>query len=130
MPLQNRVTPLSEIVAMPARGTMLGNRGCLHDARQRLTKRRWTMYSWVACVLEFKNRRRKLMQPQRYTELFFLDEPTSLAAGHRPCGECRRPDYLHFMECFRRGNDMANADRHAIDRRMQEDRIVTRSHAQ
>jgi len=130
MPLQNRVTPFGEIVATSARGTMLGNRGCLHDHGRRLTRRRWTMYSWVACVLRFKNRRRQLMQPDRYTELFFLDEPTALAAGHRPCGECRRADYLRFMECFRRGNEMADADRHAIDRRMQADRIEPRSHRQ
>lgn len=130
MPLQNRVTPFGEIVATSARGTMFGNRGSLHDEHRHLTKRRWTMYSWVACVLEFKNRRRSLMQPNRYTELFFLDEPTALAAGHRPCGECRRTDYKHFMACFRRGNAMPQADRHAIDRRMQADRIDTRSHAQ
>lgn len=130
MPLQNRVTPLGEIVATAARGTMMGNRGCLHDAARRLTRRRWTTYSWVACVLAFKDRRRTLMQPNRYTELFFLDEPTALAAGHRPCGECRRADYLRFMNCFRRGNAMTDADRHAIDRRLQTDRIEARSHRQ
>ena len=130
MPLRNRVTPLGEIVAMTARGTLMGNRGCLHDGQQRLTGRRWTTYSWVTCVLDFKNRRRALMQPNRYTELFFLDEPTALAAGHRPCGECRRADYLHFMDCFRRGNAMPDADRHAIDRRMQADRIAPYSHRQ
>ncbi len=130
MPLRNRVTPLGEIVAIAARGTMMGNRGCLHDGNRRLTRRRWTTYSWVACVLDFKDRRRALMQPNRYTELFFLDEPTALAAGHRPCGECRRADYLRFMECFRRGNAMDGADRHAIDRRLQADRIAPRNHAQ
>jgi hypothetical protein len=130
MPLQNRVTPLGEIVAIAARGSLMGNRGCLHDGQQRLTRRRWTTHSWVACVLAFKNRRRPLMQPNRYTELFFLDEPTALAAGHRPCGECRRADYLRFMDCFRRGNAMTDADRHAIDRRLQADRIAPRSRAQ
>jgi len=130
MPLQNRVTPRGEIIATTARGTLFGNRGCLHGHSRQLQRRRWASYSWVACVLQFKNRRRVLMQPGRYTELFFLDEPTALAAGHRPCGECRRQDYRHFMNCFRAGNAMPDADRHAIDRRLQTDRIQQRSHAQ
>jgi hypothetical protein len=93
MPLQNRVTPLSEVIATPERGLVYGNRGCLHDAggairRQHSTRR------WIACRLRFKERRRHpLRAPGRYTELFFLDEVTALAAGHRPCAECRRADY-------------------------------------
>lgn len=96
MPRQNRVTPFSGLIATEARGTLFGNRGCLHDAEGRLTGRRWTQWSWVTCLLEFKGRRRRLMQPNRYTELFFLDEATAFAAGHRPCGECRRADYRAF----------------------------------
>ena len=96
MPLQNRVTPFSRIVESIDRGTLMGNRGCLHDGERRLTGRRWTTRAWVTCTLSFNGRRRQLMTPGRYTELFFLDEPTALAAGHRPCGECRRTAYLAF----------------------------------
>lgn len=97
MPLQNRVTPEGEIVAFSARGTMMGNRGgALHTAAQKLGRKRWASKQWICCRLEFKGRRRALMQPGRYTELFFLDEATALAAGHRPCFECRRQDALWF----------------------------------
>lgn len=93
MPLQNRVTPEGEIVAVSARGTFMGNRGgCFHKPDQTLTRSRWKSRAWITCVLEFKNRHRTLMQPNRYTELFFLDEVTAIAAGHRPCFECRRAD--------------------------------------
>jgi hypothetical protein len=74
----------------------MGNRGCLHDAEGRLTRRRWTTQAWIACRLAFKGRRRTLMTPGRYTELFFLDEATAFAAGHRPCAECRHKDYTRF----------------------------------
>ena len=104
MPLQNRVTPFGEIVADPARGTMFGNRGgCLHDEAKRLRRRRWASRAWICCVLQFKGRRRALMQPNRYTELFFLDEATAFAAGHRPCFECRRADALRFRDAFGAG---------------------------
>jgi hypothetical protein len=94
--LQNRVTPLSELVADPARGLVYGNRGCLHDGRGRI-RRRYDGRRWIACRLQFRDRRRtSLMQPGRYTELFFLDEATAFAAGHRPCAECRREDYDRF----------------------------------
>jgi len=96
MPLQNRVTPLGELVADRARGLVYGNRGCLHDDEQRI-RRSWQVKRWIACRLEFKGRTRELMQPGRYTELFFLDEATAFAAGHRPCAECRRPDYDRFV---------------------------------
>jgi hypothetical protein len=97
MPLQNRVTPEGEIIATPHRGLMLGNRGgCFHRPDRTLEARRWASRQWIACVLQFKERRRKLMQPNRYTELFFLDEATALAAGHRPCFECRRADAQRF----------------------------------
>jgi hypothetical protein len=94
--LQNRVTPLGELVAEPARGLVYGNRGCLHDANGRI-RRPFAVERWIACRLEFRGRRRSpLLQPGRYTELFFLDEATAFAAGHRPCAECRRPDYDRF----------------------------------
>ncbi len=93
MPLQNRVTPLGDLVADPARGLVYGNRGCLHDASGRI-RRRYSGKRWIACQLEFKGwRRTPLMQPGRLTELFFLDEATALAAGHRACAECRREDF-------------------------------------
>jgi hypothetical protein len=97
MPRRNRVTPLGEIIAHPARGLVFGNRGCLHDDEGRV-RRSHAGRLWIACRLTFKDRRRDLMQPGRYTELFFLDEATALAAGHRPCAECRRKDYVRFVE--------------------------------
>jgi hypothetical protein len=96
MPHRNRVTPLGELVASEARGLVYGNRGCLHDARGEIV-RPWQVRRWIACRLEFKGRRRPLLRPGRYTELFFLDEATALAAGHRPCAECRRADYDRFL---------------------------------
>jgi hypothetical protein len=94
---RNRVTPLGELVAHPARGLVFGNRGCLHDDAGQLV-RPWQVRRWIACRLAFKERRRPLLQPGRYTELFFLDEATAFAAGHRPCAECRRADYVRFLE--------------------------------
>lgn len=97
MPRQNRVTPRGEIVAVPERGTLLGNRGCLHDATGRI-RRPWQLKRWIICVLEFKGRKRQVMTPGHYTELFFLDEATALAAGHRPCAECRRDRFTAFRQ--------------------------------
>jgi len=88
---QNRVWPTGEILADPARGLFMGNRGCLHDADGRIGAARWRHRNWITCVLSFKGRRRSLMSPGKYTELFFLDEAVACAAGHRPCAECRRP---------------------------------------
>jgi hypothetical protein len=99
MPLRNRVTPWGEIVAVPERGTMLGNRGILHDEHQDLV-RTSQVRRWLTCVLEFKGIRRTVMSPHRYTELFFLDEATALSAGHRPCCECRREEYRRFQDCW------------------------------
>jgi len=97
VPLQNRVTPRGDIIATPARGTLMGNRGCLHDEARRIVRPIVGGYrAWVTCVLTFKGRRRPVMRPGRYTELFFLDEATALAAGHRPCAECQRQRYQLF----------------------------------
>jgi hypothetical protein len=119
MPRRNRVTPLSELVADPARGLVYGNRGCLHDADGRI-RRRYAGRRWIACRLRFKDwRRGELMQPGRFTELFFLDEATAFAAGHRPCALCRRADYDRFgalwAELHRgeRGADTIDARLHA-----------------
>src|SRR5579884_3965447 len=95
MPRQNRVTPFGEIITTSERGTFMGNRGVLHDAEGRIG-RAWQVKRWLVCVLEFRGRHRMVMTPGRYTELFFLDEATALAAGHRPCFECRRQRFLDF----------------------------------
>ncbi len=96
MALRNRVTPDGEIVATAARGTFMGNRGRLHRPDRTLGDRRWTGKAWIVCRLCFRGRRRTVMAPGRYTELFFLDEAVALAAGHRPCAECRREAYLEW----------------------------------
>jgi hypothetical protein len=97
MPRQNRVTPFGELIAVEARGTLMGNRGCLHDEEQRI-RRPFALRRWIICLLEFRGRHRVVMTPGRYTELFFLDEATALAAGHRPCAECQRERYRLFRE--------------------------------
>jgi len=100
-PLQNRVLPTGQIVSHPARGLLMGNRGCLHDPDRRLRVARWRSKLWICCVLAWRGVRRDVMPPGRWTALFFLDEATALAAGHRPCGYCRRADYLGFAERWR-----------------------------
>lgn len=104
MPYQNRVNPLGDLVATSAKGTLMGNRGRLHDASQKIGQKRWTTKSWVTCALSFNGRKRQLLAPDNYTELFFLDEVTALAAGHRPCAECRRENHRRFIEAWRVGN--------------------------
>jgi hypothetical protein len=123
MPLQNRVTPLSELVADPARGLVYGNRGCLHDETGRI-RRRYNGKRWIACRLEFKGwHRAPLLQPGRFTELFFLDEATAFAAGHRPCALCRREDYDRFAAIWRDVHPgQAGAD--AIDAQLHEERVT------
>ena len=120
MPLQNRVTPFGEIVALPGRGLYTGNRGILHDERRRLV-RSSQVRRWITCLLEYRGIRRVVMTPHRWTELFFLDEATAFSAGHRPCAECRRADYqrfCNFWEIARR--EEAKAD--AIDLALQANR--------
>ena len=99
MSRQNRVTPFGEIVAVPEKGTFMGNRGVLHDAGGYI-KRAWQVKRWLVCVLEFRGRKRQVMTPGRYTELFFLDEATALAAGHRPCSECRHARFVAFCNAW------------------------------
>jgi len=128
-PLRNRVSPFGELIATPARGTLMGNRGRLHDHDRRVVRRVVPSYrAWVTCLLQFGGRRRVVMAPDRYTELFFLDEATALAAGHRPCGECRRADFQRFKALWL----TANRDRNlgadaligAIDRELHGDRLA------
>ncbi len=97
MPLQNRVTPEGELIATEARGTLMGNRGWAIHNEHRQIVRPFKSRQWITCLLAFKGRRRVVMSPRLYTELFFLDEATACAAGHRPCAECRRADFLRFL---------------------------------
>jgi hypothetical protein len=124
MPLQNRVTPLGDVVAVPQRGTFTGNRGIIHDpATRTLLKRRWTTKAWIVCVCEFRGRRRNVMATRSWTELFFLDEATALAAGHRPCFHCRRDDANAFRAAWQRGNRSGSLRAPEIDAVLHAERI-------
>ena len=129
MPRQNRVTPLGDLIANPARGLVYGNRGCLHDEAGRI-RRRYDGKRWIACRLRFRGwHREPLMQPGRFTELFFLDEATAFAAGHRPCALCRREDYDRFVEIWRRTHPgQTGAD--AIDAQLHGERLDPETRAQ
>ena len=129
MPLQNRVTPFSELVADPARGLLYGNRGCLHDDAGRI-RRRYGTRRWIACRLEFRGwQRGPLLQPGLFTELFFLDEVTAFAAGHRPCALCRRADYVRLGEIWRDLHPgQVGAD--AIDLQLHGERVAPGTRAQ
>ena len=120
-------------MATSARGTLMGNRGRLHDDERRIVRSVVGGYrAWVTCVLSFKGRRRRVMTPGRYTELFFLDEATALAAGHRPCGECRRADFLRFKQAWARGNPgrgvTATARIGLLDLELHHDRLAPDRH--
>jgi hypothetical protein len=107
MPLQNRVSPFGELFADPARGTLMGNRGGrIHRDDRTLSRRRFASKQWICCVLDFKERHREVWD-DGYTELFFLDEVTALAAGHRPCFECRRADANMFAQCWARAQGLS-----------------------
>jgi len=129
MPLRNRVTPGGELIAHPARGLVYGNRGCLHDRNCRI-RRRYNGKRWIACRLEFRGwQRGPLLQPGRFTELFFLDEATAFAAGHRPCALCRRGDYLRLAEIWRDLHPgQVGAD--AIDAQLHGERVAVNTRAQ
>jgi hypothetical protein len=126
VPLQNRVTPLGELVAHPARGLVYGNRGCLHDDSGRI-RRQYAVRRWIACRLEFRGwKRGPLLQPGKFTELFFLDEATAFAAGHRPCALCRREDYVRFCDIWSQSHGgRVGAD--AIDAHLHTERIDART---
>lgn len=104
---------MGEIVALPGRGLMMGNRGILHDDNRRIVRSTQSK-RWITCVLEFRGKHREVMTPHRWTELFFLDEATAFAAGHRPCAECRRADYKRFQaswqQCFGGATDADSMD--------------------
>ncbi len=128
MPRQNRVTPFSTLITTPARGTLTGNRGCLHDDHGQI-RRAYQGRRWIICLLEFKNRRRIVMQAGQYTELFFLDEATALTAGHRPCAECQRDRFNLFREIWATANpeltDVARPAATVIDAALHSERMAT-----
>lgn len=124
MPLQNRVTPTGDIIATPARGLFTGNRGIIHDpATKTLLRKRWSSPAWLTCVCEFRGRRREVMATRSWTELFFLDEATALAAGHRPCFYCRRDDANRFRAAWERGNGGGDMRASEIDAVLHRERL-------
>jgi hypothetical protein len=133
MPLQNRVTPSGDIVSTPQRGLFTGNRGIIHDpATRTLLNRRWSSKAWLTCVCEFRGRRRDVMGTRSWTELFFLDEATAFAAGHRPCFYCRCDDANAFRAAWEQGNGIAHASAPEIDEVLHRERLegrVKRLHA-
>src|ERR1700744_1539959 len=124
--LQNRVDPSGNIITTSARGAWMGNRGQLHDEHQHIL-RPFKLKAWLICLLRFKDRQRQVMAPNRYTELFFLDEATAFAAGHRPCFECRRKDYNRFKAFWITGNRKPGFDLNTsineIDKLLHKERI-------
>jgi hypothetical protein len=128
-PLQNRVTPFGEIIATPARGMFIGNRGIIHDpAARALLGRRWSNPAWITCTLHWKGQRRQVMATRSWTELFFLDEATALSAGHRPCFECRRADALRFRDAWARGRGLPTPPRAGgMDRALHAERLDGRA---
>ncbi len=123
MPLQNRVTPFGEIVAARWRGALMGNRGCLHDAAGTLGAARWRHANWVCCVTEFRGRHRAPMPPGAYTALFFWDEACALAAGHRPCAQCRYADWRRFLAAWQAAG-LPGARAATIDRALHAARVT------
>jgi hypothetical protein len=128
MPLQNRVTPTGDIIATPHRGMFTGNRGIIHDpATKTLLTRRWASRAWLTCVCEFRGRRRDVMAGRSWTELFFLDEATALAAGHRPCFFCRRDDANRFRAAWEAGNGLKDILADEIDTMLHRERLDGRA---
>lgn len=136
MPRQNRVNPFGELVATSARGTLMGNRGCLHNDDQEV-RRSYARKEWIFCVLHRRDekgndKQRTIMSPGKYTELFFLDEATALAAGHRPCGYCMQHRLDEFCRRWAEGNPdqvdgKAKATAKAIDAQLHEERLDAES---
>jgi hypothetical protein len=123
-PLQNRVTPTGEIIATPDRGLFTGNRGIIHDPKTKtLLTRRWASPAWLTCVCEFRGRRREVMGGRSWTELFFLDEATAFAAGHRPCFFCRRDDAVRFRAAWEEGNRVKGVRARDIDAVLHRERL-------
>jgi hypothetical protein len=124
MPLQNRVTPTGDIIATPHRGMFTGNRGIIHDpATKTLLRKRWSTPAWITCLCEFRGWRRKVMGGRSWTELFFLDEATAFAAGHRPCFFCRRDDANRFRAAWEKGNGVADIRAREMDAVLHSERL-------
>jgi hypothetical protein len=123
VPLRNRVTPFGEIVAVPGRGGLMGNRGILHTPDGQLV-RDSQVRRWIACRLEFRGRHHPVLAPGTWTALFFLDEAAALAVGHRPCAECRRADYVAFQSAWRQVYPSATASADAMDAVLHAERRV------
>ena len=125
MPLQNRVTPTGDIIATPHRGLFTGNRGIIHDpATKTLLNKRWSCPAWLTCVCEFRGRWREVMGGRSWTELFFLDEATAFAAGHRPCFYCRREDANRFRAAWQAGNGVGHQRANEIDAVLHRERLA------
>ena len=126
-PARNRVSPLGEVVAVPGRGAWMGNRGRLHDGRgTRDVVRNHQTRAWITCRLSFWDRRAAQWEPGHYTPLFFLDEAVALAAGHRPCAECRRPAYTEFRGLVAQGLGASRLLAPELDRLLHEERWEAR----
>jgi hypothetical protein len=124
MPLQNRVMPTGEIIATPRRGLFTGNRGIIHDpGTKTLLSKRWASQAWLVCLCEFRGRRREVMGGRSWTELFFLDEATALAAGHRPCFYCRRDEANAFRAAWEEGNGVSSVLARDIDAVLHRERL-------
>jgi hypothetical protein len=124
MPLQNRVTPFGEVIAVPHRGMLMGNRGIIHNpATRTLLRRRWATKAWIACRCDYKAARRAVMATRSWTELFFLDEATALAAGHRPCFLCRRNSAQAFRSAWVTGNGGPSPTAQQIDAILHQERL-------
>jgi hypothetical protein len=124
MPLQNRVTPTGDIIATPHRGMFTGNRGIIHDPATKTLTRRWASQAWLTCLCEFRGWRRKVMGGRSWTELFFLDEATAFAAGHRPCFFCRRDDANRFRAAWEAGNAVSRVLARDIDAVLHRERLA------
>jgi hypothetical protein len=128
MPKQNRVTPFGDLISSTAKGTLMGNRGCVHSNTGQITKT-WARQAWVTCLLEYNGRHRQVMAPGQYTELFFLDEATALAAGHRPCGTCQKSRYESFKSVWIKANSnfigMPATSINDIDRHLHTERYAS-----
>lgn len=128
MPARVRVTPFGGLLAVSSRGLLMGNRGCLHDEAGEVIRETTSYKGWVTCLLAFNDRKRSLRQPGRYTELFFLDEATALAAGHRPCGTCRRHALGRFLDCIAEGLALPQREKPgAVDLRLHAERLDGRA---
>ena len=130
MTLQNRVIPTGEIIADPSRGEFMGNRGILHNQTKTLGKARWKHKAWITCLLAFRGRRSDVMPKNRYTRLFLLDEAVALAAGHRPCYECRRADYHRYMDHWALAHKASVPRAGEVDKTLHHERVDAKTRRQ